>query len=649
MTAEKRAQRVSLKKETWLGILFFGLICLHGGYFYHESILFGLIGSGLWALALWRSRKSRIKIKLFEGREPFLPFLYWLAYVIPLLWSGPMHLYGIWKMLAPLWLALTLLLFAKPLTLLRQALRAYLWSLLAALLLYAVQLALAKLGWPAADNFLTTVAIKGRFTGFLQYANVNAILSLLAGFYAVYAGEKLGFVMLAGFSLGLSGSRTAWLIAVILWFGGLAEQVWAASQKRKKKLSAKNREMALKQQEQTDQEEQEIQIKQEIQEKQNSQEQKDADRLKRKKEIISGFLFIAALFLGGLLLTLSSGGGRWGEGLRASEWQTRLLYYKDGLMMLLKKPWGYGTYGYYMIQRQFQTGSTYFVKYIHNFFLQILLDGGVISGLLFGLLLLKTLYSLVWGRASATTKRQAGLIGVLLLTLIGHAFWDFDLEFSYAFLLIWLIYFYAARPAGLKRQAPPGRGLEWKRQCRMGASVFFTVILTGGGLFLGLLSWQTYEGQYDLPANLGFPDAALGILQDSNRPVEEKWRAAKKMERAAVKNVETFAFLRDYYYNKGEWEPAIAYGRQAIELAPLWLRHRQELMRIEYAYALTHPADLAAVAEDILGVPEVLDRLRQERATMLNVKHRPVWEMTEEMKIWYRHFQELDKAWKERL
>ena len=72
-------------------------------------------------------------------------------------------------------------------------------------------------------------------------------------------------------------------------------------------------------------------------------------------------------------------------------------------------------------------------------------------------------------------------------------------------------------------------------------------------------------------------------------------------------------------------------------------------MRIEYAYALTHPADLAAVAEDILGVPEVLDRLRQERATMLNVKHRPVWEMTEEMKIWYRHFQELDKAWKERL
>ena len=643
MTAEKRGQRVSLKKETRFGILFFGLICLHGGYFYHESILFGLIGSGLWGLALWRSRKSRIKIKLFEGREPFLPFLYWLAYAIPLLWIGPMHLYGIWKMLAPLWLALTLLLFAKPLTLLRKALRAYLWSLLAALLLYAVQLTLAKLGWTAADNFLTTVAIKGRFTSFLQYANVNAILSLLAGFYAVYAGEKLGFVMLAGFSLGLSGSRTAWLIAVILWLGGLAEQVWTVSQKRKKELSAKNRGMTLKKQEQTAQEEQEIQ------EKQNSQEQQDADLLKRKKEIISGFLFIAALFLGGLLLMLSSGGSRLGEGFRASEWQTRLLYYKDGLMMLLKKPWGYGTYGYYMIQRRFQTGSTYFVKYIHNFFLQILLDGGVISGLLFGLLLLKTLYSLVWGRAFVAAKRQARLIGVSLLALIGHAFWDFDLEFSYAFLLIWLIYFYAVRPAGLKRQTPPGRGSEWKRRFRMGVSAFFIAILTGGGLFLGLLSWQTYEGQYDLPANLGFPDAALGILQDLNRPVKEKWRVAKKMEQAAVKNVETFAFLRDYYYNKEEWELAIAYGRQAIELAPLWLRHRQELMRIEYAYALTHPADLTAVAEDILGVPEALDRLRRERATMLNVRHLPVWEMTAEMKIWYKHFQELYKAWEERL
>ena len=648
MTAQEQAQSVFQRKEVGLGILFFGLIylvCLHGGYFYHESLLWGLIGSGLWGLALWRGRKNPNKIKRFEGRELVLPFLYWLAYALPLFWSGPMHFYGMAKMLAPLWLALGLLLFWQPLTLLRQALRAYLWSLAAALLLYAAQLALTGLGWPAAENLLTVVAIKGRFTGFLQYANVNAILSLLAGFYAVYAGEKPALILLAGLSLGLSGSRTAWLVALILWLAGLAKQAWLAAKKRslvkqKKGIEPQKFPIGLESQAAP-----QVQAEKNVQEEQN-----EALWLIRKREMTGGLIFMAALILGGLLLTLSSGGSRLGEGLKASEWQTRLLYYKDGLTMLCQEPWGYGTYGYYMAQRRIQTGSTYFVKYIHNFWLQVLLDGGLISGLLFSWLLLKTLLTLLWGRIFGAVQRQARRIGVLLLA---HAFWDFDLEFSYAFLLLWLIYFYAARPP--KTEITPAFGAE-KNEARrtrwpgwMYVCSFLAAVLTGGVLFLTVLSWQTYEARYDLPASLGFADAALGVLRDPDRPVEAKWRIAKKMERSALKMVETFAFLRDYYYNKEEWEPAIAYGRQAVEQAPLWINQRQELMRIEYAYALTHPADLGAVAEDILGVPEVLERLRRERATHLNVRHLPEWEMTEEMKLWYRHFQELHKAWKERI
>ncbi len=686
MTAQKRERKFFLKKEVWPEVLFFGLICLHGGYFYYESILFGLIGAGLWGIALWRCQKEKNQDKLFDGRGLLLPFLYLLSYAVPLLGSSRMHLYGIYKMLAPLGLALGLLLFWQLLPLLKQALRAYLWSILAAFCLYAAQLVSAGLGWPAAD-FLPVMAIKGRFTGFLQYANVNAILSLLAGFYAVYAGEKRIFILLAGLSLGLSGSRTAWLLAVILWLAALAEQVLAAGKKAVPEQTpqedkGKGRENKNKDKDCS------VKAKDEAKDKDKDSPFSQFGQFIRKKEITGGLIFMAALLAGGWLMTAAAG-GRLGDGLQASELQTRLLYYKDGLAIFLKNPWGYGAYGYYLIQRQFQTGSTYLVKYIHNFLLQILLDGGAISGLLFGFLLLKTLYFLFWGKDFAAAKRQDRQIGALFLVLLGHAFWDFDLEFSYVFLLLWLIYFYAApamplmqilpttpttsvltpitpavsakspipttsiRPAAstppLKPITPSTAiGSFWlkKRRC---AFAFFIALLTGGGLFLGILSWLTYEGRYDLPAGLGFPDAAIGILQDSDRPPADRWRAAEKMEQTAVKNVETFAFLRDYYYNKGEWESALAYGRQAVELAPLWIAHRQELMRIAYAYALTHPADLSAVAEDIAGVPEVLNRLRQERSTRLNVKHRPQWEMTEEMELWYRHFQELYRAWKEKL
>ena len=671
MQPEQQVSGAFRKGELWFCIAFFGLICLHGGYFYHESILFGLLGIGLCGLALWQNRKSSCMVAFIQGRERLLPFLYCLVYAIPLFWSGFMHWYGVWKMIAPLGLALGLLCWDEPLPWLRKLLRAYLYSLGVALFLYAVQLIFGKLGWQGADCLLTTVAIKGRFTGFLQYANVNALLSLLAGFYAIYAGESLGFVLIAGLSLGLSGSRTAWLIALLLWLVSVIEQVFIAYQEKTSKQQGREA----------------SRMEETIACQEGENRLESFFRFWLKREIVAGFFFMAALAAGGLALFLSSESGRFSEGLGASEWQTRLLYYKDSIAMLRHNLWGYGSYGYYMVQRRFQTGSTYFVKYVHNFFLQILLDAGLLSGVLFALLLLKTLYSLFWGKAFAATKRQARQMGVLLLALLAHAFWDFDLEFSYVFLLLWLICFYALGQRGepvsvtdrnshqeitsepARQEINNGRtkvsgdyygrvspesarldGVTDRNQRRnfplRWVAIF--VILSGSGLFLGMLSWQTYQGQYDLPAKLGFTDAGLGILQAANYSMEEKWQTAKKMEQAAIKNVETFAFLRDYYYNKGKWELAIAYGRQAVMLAPLWIRHRQELMRIEYAYALTNPQDLTVVAEDILSVPVVLIRLKQERATMLNVRHLPQWQMTEEMQLWYRHFQDLYRVWKEK-
>ncbi len=614
----KKAILAGKQKERAAELLFFLLLCLHGGYFYFESLLFLLIGL---ALFLYKSQRNSAALRdegSLQGQDIFLPFLYLLCYMLPIFWGDKMHWYGGLKMLAPFLLGLALLRFFRPRLLLELAVTAYIWTLVLALGIYGIQIFWHYgLGYPAEESllFLPVVAIKGRFTGFLQYANAGGLLSLLAGIYALSFGKGAAAIIVSGLSLGLSGSRTAWLLAVLF----LGYYVW------------------------------------------------------RERQLSKGAYFLAAMLTGVQLMALSVGDTRLSEGLNASELQTRLLYYKDGLTMLLKNPWGYGHYGYYMIQRQFQTGSTYFVKYIHSFPLQIALDGGIVSLALFLGLLGKALALLL--RQANQLREEGRKLAVLLLALLAHAALDFDFEFSYVLLLVWLIYFYA-----LEKKAPDASDGDkpavfaflgvnvWKPEFAAGGGDFLKegrarkkrgIIFYGKrvgagillllGLFLGFLSLQTYHGRYVLAAELGFTDAALAALAAEDEDREFQKGIAQKMENLPVKNTETFAFLRDYYYNRGELKTAINYGRQAVELAPLWMGHRQELMRIEYAYALTTPEDMAEVAADILELPQRLAKLKEERETALNVRHRPQWKMTGEMKIWYEHFQELYEMQKERL
>lgn len=111
--------------------------------------------------------------------------------------------------------------------------------------------------------------------------------------------------------------------------------------------------------------------------------------------------------------------------LESSTLLGRLLYYKDALPIILKHPAGLGYYGYYFSQCSFQTG-VYSVAFIHNDFLQLLLDIGWLPSLLFFFVAAKSLLS----KNSSTAQRA-----VLLIILLHSAF-DFDLQFISVFLLL---------------------------------------------------------------------------------------------------------------------------------------------------------------------------------------------------------------------
>lgn len=108
----------------------------------------------------------------------------------------------------------------------------------------------------------------------------------------------------------------------------------------------------------------------------------------------------------------------------SKSFQLRLLYYKDALTLILKNPFGLGYLGFRAVEGSIQTG-VYSTAYVHNGFLQMMLDIGWIPSILMVLALV---------RAMLTRQIAAGY-RLLLLVILGHCMLDFNLQFF----VIWVI------------------------------------------------------------------------------------------------------------------------------------------------------------------------------------------------------------------
>lgn len=110
--------------------------------------------------------------------------------------------------------------------------------------------------------------------------------------------------------------------------------------------------------------------------------------------------------------------------LNSSTLLGRLLYYKDGLKLLIQNPFGLGYMGYYYIQPQVQTG-VYTTKFIHNDFLQIALDCGLVALIAILVLIASGIIS------KKISKRNKSIILVITLSSL--------LEFNFQFLIIFFV------------------------------------------------------------------------------------------------------------------------------------------------------------------------------------------------------------------
>ena len=105
----------------------------------------------------------------------------------------------------------------------------------------------------------------------------------------------------------------------------------------------------------------------------------------------------------------------------------RLLYWTDALPLLSANPVGMGHLGYFFTQQSVQTG-VYAVTYVHNDFLQLLLDVGLVPAGLF----LAMLVTWFVRKGSAANKI---IVGAVCL----HSFFEFNFQFVGIFMLLLLL------------------------------------------------------------------------------------------------------------------------------------------------------------------------------------------------------------------
>lgn len=339
--------------------------------------------------------------------------------------------------------------------------------------------------------------VAGRLAGFFQYPNTFAAFLLVCQLLMMKKqGKKiLDYVLLTGLIAGLlyTGSRTVFVLAIV-----------------------SNAAMLLS--------------------------------MTRKKVRIISLTVMGGICILGLLLALNPHSvlHRYlSISLTESTFVGRILYWTDALPLLLKYPFGMGCMGYYYIQQSVQTG-VYTVAYVHNDFLQLLLDIGILpAGLFIGTVI-------AWFFKKTVSAADKIIVGTLCL----HCLFDFDLQFGgMFFLLLWL----------LSREKTE-RVLVLKPKLPLKAG-FGAVILMC--LYMGTALCAAHWGSWEL-ADAIYPyntQNKLNMLEQETE-LSEATALAEDILKQNTAFYAPYSFLAKDCYSKGDFSGVIENAHAALERNP---------------------------------------------------------------------------------
>ncbi len=325
-------------------------------------------------------------------------------------------------------------------------------------------------------------------------------------------------------------------------------------------------------------------------------------RVNKRTRVTVAAAGVALVLVGGVVLFFGRDGvlGRYLTiSLSESTFVGRLLYVVDALPLVWRHPFGMGYMGYFYTQMSVQTG-VYTVAYIHNDFVQLMLDIGWVPALACAAALTAFLL-----RRDVTVLQKLPVV-----TLCAHALLDFDLQFiGVAMLLMAMLY----RPSDKAWTLKKG-----------GATALVTVVV-----LLGAVS--AYMAAPLLLAQCGQREEAHRLYPYNTRNTLSILETVDDLDKAHDYAEHLLSYNTAYYvpysieakyaYSQGDIGAVIECKREAIARAPFTYTEYEEYAAMLINAALTYErkgdtASATVARQELLSLSARLTKTRERLSTL---------------------------------
>ena len=220
----------------------------------------------------------------------------------------------------------------------------------------------------------------------------------------------------------------------------------------------------------------------------------------------------------------------------------RILYWKDGLNLLLDNIFGYGYMGYSYKIYEIQTGM-YYTKFVHNDYLQMALDIGIVPLIIFIVSLVKSIFS----------KNNSKLNKIILIVIMLHMFLEFDLQFMIIFYILLICL-----------EEKSYKEYEIEKSITSYLTIGIVILVYG---YYGVACFMNYIKQDKIAINMlgNFTEAKINVM-NSTENINTANRLADEILENNKYAYQAYGIKAIYYLQNNEFDKMIEMKKKEIAL-----------------------------------------------------------------------------------
>lgn len=292
----------------------------------------------------------------------------------------------------------------------------------------------------------------------------------------------------------------------------------------------------------------------------------------------------------------------------ASTLQGRILYWEDAGRMIWKYPLGLGYMGYFYLQKVMQTGI-YSIRFVHNEWLQLVLDYGVIAGISICIYI-----RCIFHRYEIQDWKKQ------ILLIIGiYSFFDFHLQYwGIILILLWL--------------KPQGKLIELRKMRKSNLFIWGMIITFFGWIFVRAEIADVYAGNgaYEkaVEKNPLSTEYKIGLMLEA----EDLEKASKYTESILNNNsyvYEAYAINSNYAALKRNLNEFILNKKQMLQLNKYEIGEYEEYFEILFMWYVEakNKNDTEVIeqcVEAMKEIPELIKNVKRDTSIRaFKIKEKP--------------------------